>query len=184
MRFEARLETEDPVDAERSFVVSFFLSDDSILIFEKAIPNSGMKGGKFLERMKLKLPDGSRYYRETDLYIGAHLALGGHPMVLTEADAYCYNYMAVHDGFPFSHVELVIEQLSELFKDRQEEVTKAVTEAARGSLFLRFTWNECDLRLLFTLLNGIFFFLFLQVQMVKFLPRSSVSSCYDLRMTA
>jgi DUF1126 PH-like domain len=39
-----------PADAERQFVVSYFMNDDTISVFEPPIRNSGIIGGKFLER--------------------------------------------------------------------------------------------------------------------------------------
>ena len=40
------------------FIISYFLSDDTILVFEPPQRNSGILGGKFLERGRIKKPDG------------------------------------------------------------------------------------------------------------------------------
>ena len=40
------------------FIISYFLSDDTILVFEPPQRNSGILGGKFLERGSIKKPDG------------------------------------------------------------------------------------------------------------------------------
>jgi hypothetical protein len=40
-------------DAERVFVLSYFLMDDTLSIFEPPVRNSGIAGGKFLERSKV-----------------------------------------------------------------------------------------------------------------------------------
>jgi hypothetical protein len=43
----------------RRFVIQFYPADDSVAIYEPAIRNSGIMGGKFLSRFKHKKPDGS-----------------------------------------------------------------------------------------------------------------------------
>jgi len=49
-------------DAGRSFVLSYFLMDDSILIFEPPVRNSGIGGGKFLERQRVYKPESEEIY--------------------------------------------------------------------------------------------------------------------------
>jgi hypothetical protein len=41
LRFLAKLQTSDPIQADRRFIVSYFLSDDSILVYEPPVKNSG-----------------------------------------------------------------------------------------------------------------------------------------------
>jgi hypothetical protein len=43
-------------DKERSFVLSYFLMDDTLLIFEPPVRNSGISGGKYLERSRVYKP--------------------------------------------------------------------------------------------------------------------------------
>ena len=47
LRFLARLNGKNPEDADRKFLISFFLSDDSIQIYEMPKKNSG----KFLSKI-------------------------------------------------------------------------------------------------------------------------------------
>jgi hypothetical protein len=67
MRFTMRM-VETPrcglshADAGRRFVLSYFLMDDSVLIFEPPIRNSGITGGKFLERQRVYKPDSEEIY--------------------------------------------------------------------------------------------------------------------------
>ena len=44
------------------FIISYFLSDDTILVFEPLQRNSGILGGKFLERGRIKKPDAVNYF--------------------------------------------------------------------------------------------------------------------------
>ena len=41
-------------DKERRFIISFYLADDTISVFENQQRNSGFMEGKFLERKKYK----------------------------------------------------------------------------------------------------------------------------------
>lgn len=50
------------VDIDREFTVSFFLSSDSIAIYEPPKKNSGVLGGKFLAKTRLRNPDSGLYY--------------------------------------------------------------------------------------------------------------------------
>ena len=62
LRFVARMDTTRPIDVDRRFIVSYFLSDDTILVFEPPQRNSGIIGGKFIERRRVKKPDEINYY--------------------------------------------------------------------------------------------------------------------------
>ena len=43
LRFEARFETTRPIDIDRRFIISYFLSDDTLSVFEPPQRNSGTK---------------------------------------------------------------------------------------------------------------------------------------------
>jgi hypothetical protein len=43
----------NPDDHKRRFVISFFMGDGSVSIYEPPIQNSGFMGGKFLERQRI-----------------------------------------------------------------------------------------------------------------------------------
>ena len=62
LSFVAKMDTERPIEVDRRFTISYFLSDDTILVFEPPQRNSGIIGGKFLERGRVKKPDGESYY--------------------------------------------------------------------------------------------------------------------------
>lgn len=54
LRFTARFNTRVPEDLDRRFIISFYLSDDTIAIYEPLQKNSGIVHGKFLERNQYK----------------------------------------------------------------------------------------------------------------------------------
>lgn len=65
----------NPEDKGRRFILSFYLSDDMISIFEPQVRNSGIIGGKFLEKSRVPKPgssmDNPTYYGPADFAIGA-----------------------------------------------------------------------------------------------------------------
>jgi hypothetical protein len=120
LRFVARIQTKDPIQADRRFIISYFLSDDSIMINEPPIKNSGINGGRFLERTKVKkptnppfstkLPD---YYTYRDFYVGAVLSINSFLFKLYDADEYCYKFMEKKvEMFPFSNLQGALAKFS------------------------------------------------------------------------
>ncbi|RXN32248.1 EF-hand domain-containing 1 [Labeo rohita] len=75
LRYVARLDSQNPLDEGRRFILSYYLSDDMISIFEKSTRNSGIIGGKFLEKTRVPKPGSSvenpEYYGPADFSIGA-----------------------------------------------------------------------------------------------------------------
>ncbi|KAJ3078719.1 EF-hand domain-containing member C2, partial [Rhizoclosmatium hyalinum] len=70
LRYLAVLKTSKQVDCDRKFVISLYLADDSVSVFEPHQRNTGIKGGKFLEKNRVKKPDGVSFYESADFYIG------------------------------------------------------------------------------------------------------------------
>ncbi|KAJ3010797.1 EF-hand domain-containing member C2 [Thoreauomyces humboldtii] len=106
LRFSAALHSTRQVDKDRRFVVSLYVADDTVSVFEPKSRNTGLVGGKFLEKSRIRKPDGIGYYGTKDFYIGAELVFFHHPFILTAADDYAVKFMAEHpDMFPGSQQE-------------------------------------------------------------------------------
>jgi hypothetical protein len=84
----AKMDTNRPIDQNRYFIISYFLCDDTILVYEPSQRNSGIIGGKFLERDRIKLPDDSGYYCSQVLTNSPHLL---HTRVYAVASLGCWN---------------------------------------------------------------------------------------------
>ncbi|KAJ1627617.1 hypothetical protein T492DRAFT_1023521 [Pavlovales sp. CCMP2436] len=93
LRFMARLDSNEPEDAERVFVLKLFLQDDTIAVFEPPQKNSGLVGGKFFERGAVK-----PYYALKELSLNAHCAM---PL----------RHRQGLQTFPMSNPEYVLSQL-------------------------------------------------------------------------
>lgn len=119
LRFSAKLVGCRKADAERRFVVSFFLSDETVAVFEPPARNSGRVAGKIVQRVKLKnprsgggAPEAERYFVPQDFYVGAVVDIFANRYLLTDADEYAFRYMEDHrDEFPVADVDAVVAKL-------------------------------------------------------------------------
>ncbi|XP_041661962.1 EF-hand domain-containing protein 1 [Cheilinus undulatus] len=97
LHYSARLDSQNPEDEGRRFVLSYFLADDMISIFEKPTRNSGIIGGKFLKKTRIPKPgstvENPEFYSPADLAIGATVEVFSHRFVLTDADQFVLKYL-------------------------------------------------------------------------------------------
>jgi hypothetical protein len=97
LRYTARFNTRIPEDVDRRFIISFFLSDDTISIFEPAQKNSGIMEGKFLERRKYKNVDKNHeFITPSDLALGGDVKINGHSFHILSCDEYTQSYLDGH----------------------------------------------------------------------------------------
>ncbi len=73
------------MESSRQFVVVFYLADDTVAIFEPTIRNSGLSGGKFLQRSLYKHESG-RIFLWSDFYEGARFVINGFTFTLGAPD--------------------------------------------------------------------------------------------------
>ncbi|KAK1888910.1 EF-hand domain containing protein 1 [Dissostichus eleginoides] len=95
--YSARMESQNPDDDGRLFILSYALANDMISIYEKPTRNSGIIGGKFLKDTRISKPgstvENPEFYSPADFAIGATLQVFGRRFVLTDADQYVLNYL-------------------------------------------------------------------------------------------
>ncbi|GET89733.1 hypothetical protein, conserved [Leishmania tarentolae] len=104
VKFLARLDNGKEEDKVRRFVVAVYLADNSVSIFEPVIRNSGIVGGKFLQRQKVRRADGE-YFRADDFYVGARVELNSFPFLILNSDEHSLNYME-HNPEEFGHSDI------------------------------------------------------------------------------
>ncbi|KAE8299783.1 EF-hand domain-containing family member C2 [Larimichthys crocea] len=132
LNFRAKMVTTDAVDRDRVFIISFYLCDDSISVFERPQRNSGVLGGKFLQRGRIKKPgqelfksELSEYFTAQDLYVGVTLCLNNKHFQLLDADEYTFNYMEQHaEEFPKANVGNILSKLRSTPEEKQSEIRK------------------------------------------------------------
>lgn len=97
LRYTARFNTKVPEDVDRRFIISFYLADDTISIFEPAQKNSGIIEGPFLERRKYKNVDKNyEFITPTDIPVGGDIKINGYNFHMLDCDEYTTKYLATH----------------------------------------------------------------------------------------
>ena len=110
MFFLSPQDTPRETEHDRVFIISFFMEDDTVKIYEERVKNSGHVGGTFLERRRLrkdlgKIPEltpslarGAKpiYYEASDFYIGAKIRAGGSVFLIKDADLKVFQFMQDH----------------------------------------------------------------------------------------
>jgi len=97
LRFTARFNTQVPEDVDRRFIISFYLADDTLGIFEPAQKNSGIVEGKFLERRKYKNKHNKdNFITPSDLAIGGDVVINSYSFHILSADEYTEGYLKEH----------------------------------------------------------------------------------------
>jgi hypothetical protein len=70
--------------------------------------NSGVAGGKFLERGSVTNPSTGTVFRKSDLYVGAVIEVYRRKFVIFDADEYALNFMESDpESFPRSSIGLI-----------------------------------------------------------------------------
>merc|ERR1711988_104053 len=131
LRFVAQLDTNAPEDRARLFIISYYLADDTIGVYEPPARNSGFMGGKFMERCRAKAPASDQFYKPTDMFVGAVMEFRKHRFVLIEADEYTLNYME-NKKFPSSDVNTIVEKLKDKFRESSVLIRDAFRRFDRG----------------------------------------------------
>lgn len=83
-----------------------------ITIYEKAQRNSGIIGGKFLERTRVCKPgsqiDSPEFFTPADFSVGAVVEILKHRFVITDVDEYVLKYLESFPGkFPLSTINSI-----------------------------------------------------------------------------
>ncbi|TMW63152.1 hypothetical protein Poli38472_002093 [Pythium oligandrum] len=132
LRFRARfhaLPSSDP-NSEREFVLTYYLEDDTLSVFEPRKKNSGVQGGRFLDRGRFRkcghTVDGDTASREqgkakslfraSDFYVGAVVGFEFAPqqrLELVEADRQTLSFCENHpELFPFSDIDAILSTIT------------------------------------------------------------------------
>lgn len=95
LRFLARLNSKNPEDADRKFLISFFLSDDSIQIYEMPKKNSGIWEGKLLERGKYNNEENNNSkFTISDFEVNKSVKINSFSFYILDADDFTKKWIA------------------------------------------------------------------------------------------
>lgn len=105
LQFKAKLISRTKNDQSRSFIVSFFCEDGTMMIFESSPRNSGRASCTFAKKQKyVKSFDPGNgnepiYYGPQDIGVGAMIVVKGHHFELTEAAPGSATFMDAHPEY-------------------------------------------------------------------------------------
>lgn len=125
LRFGAKLMAVDDrgtdgADNQRIFIVTYYLQDDTVAVYEVPVRNSGFSGGQFMRRRKFYLPGEDlrggihppRAYTAQHFYVGATVLLHGHRFRIISADRFAFAYTEANCGqFPFANVASILDKI-------------------------------------------------------------------------
>jgi len=96
LRYLGKLVDSAPEDKKRRFIITYFMSNDTISIFERFERNSGFIGGKFAERRRCKDPVTNDFYSTKDMAVGTQIILSNFKFEILEADAFTDKFMKMN----------------------------------------------------------------------------------------
>ncbi|XP_077298539.1 EF-hand domain-containing family member C2-like [Arctopsyche grandis] len=119
LRFTARLLSDISDDDMRQFIVSYYLKDDAISVFEVGIRNSGFRGGMFYKRNVVMLPEQNLFqsnypvcYTIKDMWIGNVLSINNYRFLLVGGDDYSLGYMEQNAlQYPKSNIVVIMNKI-------------------------------------------------------------------------
>ncbi|XP_038119302.1 EF-hand domain-containing family member C2 [Culex quinquefasciatus] len=129
LRFGSRMISKIKENNDRFFVITYYLSDDTVSVYELQIRNSGFQGGEFIKRARVLTPNQDiftpnrpSYYKAQDFYLGTTVILQDHKFNVTNADIYALKFMESHcEEFPLSNVSKIVQKirnaLQPIYKD-------------------------------------------------------------------
>lgn len=143
LRFGAKMKSSTQTDALRLFIIAYYLSDDTISVYETDGRNSGFENGDFYKRRKFFLPnqewfssDRPQLYLSQHFYIGATVCLKDFYFNLISADEFTLRHMeSLPFEYPMSNIELIVQKIRTAIEPQYKDfVAKYLCDsAASGS---------------------------------------------------
>ncbi|CAD7966151.1 unnamed protein product [Amoebophrya sp. A120] len=93
LRFSGKLVDDD---LKRTFVVAFYLADNTVSVYEQRQENSGFTGGNFIQRIALRNVEKNRNFLPSDFFVGATVNLIAKKFFLSKADEFTLRFMEQH----------------------------------------------------------------------------------------
>ena len=129
LNFKAKMLSDYPEDRRRQFMISYYLSDKTMAIFEAAIPNSGFRSGKFLQRTRIRNPATKQFYEPSAFYIGAKIQAAGRVFELLDAAPHTFCLMEARaDEFPDADLGSVISRIKQICMGETKDLRKLFEE--------------------------------------------------------
>ncbi|EAY11807.1 hypothetical protein TVAG_458790 [Trichomonas vaginalis G3] len=115
LNFKAKMLSDYPEDRRRQFMISYYLCDKTMAIFEANVPNSGFRAGKFLQRTRVRNPETKKFFEPEAFYVGAKIQASGRVFELLDAAPHTFCLMEANsDQFPDADISSVVNKLSQV----------------------------------------------------------------------
>ena len=154
LKFAAHLVSKRPEDQQRAFVITFYLADDTVGVFEKRGRNTGIVAGKFLERSRLKTVTG-RLFKPSDFLVGSAVTINSYRFLIDGVDSFTRAYLSdaglCEDTEAAGAIVSRLVERSE-YKPYSQESSKELTETS-------FVHATCPLLFSSSILSGSILFL-------------------------
>ena len=96
------------------------MSDDTVQVYEPPQRNSGIIGGKWLQRTKLINPDTGRAFQASDFEVGKVVTINCSKFMLDEATEFAMSYMESDpDDFPQADLVSIVTPLQQAIRARK-----------------------------------------------------------------
>lgn len=89
-RWRATLVSSDPIDKGREFLIMYYGDDKEVAVYEHVARNSGISGGLFLRRLRLRNPATGAYYEMPDFVVGSTILINAFTFKLNAHDKLGY----------------------------------------------------------------------------------------------
>jgi Ca2+-binding EF-hand superfamily protein len=137
VKYSLKLANGNPNDELRRFVLSCFLADSSIAIFETVQRNSGILGGKFLQRQKVVNPETGKAFTAPEFYVGQSIVINKFTFEVLGTDERSLAFMEENSSvFPKSSINAVVEKIQAMLLSSKSGLYREFQSADRSGLAL------------------------------------------------
>jgi hypothetical protein len=92
LRFSAQFSQPAYVDKDRKFIITYYLANDTMQIFELFERNTGHIAGKFLDRQRTMNQRTGEYFHPRDFFVGGRIEVNRHEFIILDADEYTQKF--------------------------------------------------------------------------------------------
>jgi hypothetical protein len=118
LNFFASLLSGGEDDVDRRFVITYYVTDNTLKVQEPPVRNSGFVGGVFLSRRAVKTPAGDTMM-PIDMFIGCHLQVLKHRFLLLDANDATLRWME-DQMYPRSMFYIILDKVRPFMMDDLE----------------------------------------------------------------
>lgn len=134
VKYALRLDNGVANDETRRFVLSCFLADSTIAIFETVARNSGITGGKFLQRQKVANPATNKPFVAGEFFVGQRISINKFPFVVISTDERSLAFMEQNStAFPKSNINAVVHKIQAMLLSAKTGLADAFIAADAAS---------------------------------------------------